>query len=48
MSLRSRLLWMLDRVFPPEPSAFMRPEQCTEHETVKASSSMGRYLERHR
>lgn len=38
------LLTMLDRVFPPNASAFMSGDQQTRHELVKASASMGGYL----
>src|SRR5262252_10934621 len=38
------LLDLLDRVFPPNASAFMSVEQQTTHEIVKASWTMGSYL----
>lgn len=39
-----KLLAVLDRVFPPNASAFMSSSQQTKHELVKASASMGAYL----
>jgi SAM-dependent methyltransferase len=42
-----RLPWLLqrlDRVFPPNPQAFMSGDEQTRHEVAKASASMGRYL----
>ena len=42
-----RLPWLLqrlDRVFPPNPQAFMSSDQQTRHEVAKASASMGTYL----
>jgi SAM-dependent methyltransferase len=39
-----RLLEVLDRVFPPDPSAFMSGAQQTVHESVKATETMGSYL----
>lgn len=44
MTWRSRLLWSLDRFFPPDISAFMDVEALTEREERKASGSMGVYL----
>jgi len=38
------LLALLDRMFPPNASAFMSNAQQTTHELVKASASMGGYL----
>jgi len=38
------LLELLDRVFPPNASAFMSGDQQTQHEIVKASDTMGSYL----
>jgi len=38
------LLELLDRVFPPNASAFMSGDQQTAHEIVKASETMGSYL----
>jgi SAM-dependent methyltransferase len=38
------LLQVLDRVFPPNPSAFMSSREQTAHESVKASETMGAYL----
>jgi SAM-dependent methyltransferase len=38
------LLQILDRVFPPNPSAFMSCDQQTRHEIVKAEQTMGTYL----
>ena len=43
-ALRTRLLWQLDRLFPPDPTARMAADEQTEHEVLKASGSMGRYL----
>ena len=39
-----RLLDVLDRVFPPDPSAFMSSAEQTAHESVKATATMGSYL----
>jgi SAM-dependent methyltransferase len=39
-----RLLELLDRVFPPNPGAFMSSDQQTRHEIVKASETMGSYV----
>jgi len=39
-----RLLEVLDRLFPPDPSAFMSDAQQTDHETAKATETMGTYL----
>jgi SAM-dependent methyltransferase len=44
MSLRTRLLWQLDRLFPPDQTAFMEGDALTIREEEKASSSMGAYL----
>lgn len=41
---RVAALWWLDQFFPPDPSGFMAPEQITEHEVEKASTTMGGYL----
>jgi len=38
------LLQLLDRVFPPNASAFMSCDQQTKHEIVKAEQTMGTYL----
>jgi SAM-dependent methyltransferase len=38
------LLQRLDRLFPPNPQAFMSGDQQTRHEVAKASASMGSYL----
>jgi SAM-dependent methyltransferase len=40
-----RLLAFLDRFFPPDPSAFMSGAQQTAHESVKATETMGSYLQ---
>src|SRR4029079_15395966 len=37
-------LELLDRVFPPNPSAFMSSAEQTVHESVKATETMGSYL----
>ena len=37
-------LALLDRIFPPNASAFMSGDQQTQHEIVKASESMGSYV----
>ena len=42
--LKTALLWQLDKYFPPDPSAYMSPEEQTTHEARKALGSMGRYL----
>ena len=38
------MLELLDRVFPPNPSAFMSSAEQTAHESVKATETMGSYL----
>jgi hypothetical protein len=38
------MLDVLDRVFPPNPSAFMSSAEQTAHESVKATETMGSYL----
>lgn len=43
-NVRGKTLRFLDRIFPPNPRAFMSEEQQTEHEVVKASETMGAYL----
>jgi SAM-dependent methyltransferase len=43
--MRTFLLWALDRVFPPLPSAYMKPAENTLHEVAKAPETMGRYLQ---
>jgi SAM-dependent methyltransferase len=40
----SWLLRVMDRVFPPNPTAFRSGEQQTKHEIVKAAETMGGYL----
>jgi SAM-dependent methyltransferase len=44
MSLRTRLLWMLDRFFPPDASARMRSDEQAKYEIVKAPQTIGKYL----
>jgi SAM-dependent methyltransferase len=44
MRLPVRLLWYLDRLFPPNRSAYLSAEQQTDHEVLKAAGTMGRYL----
>src|SRR5262249_7730275 len=44
MSLRHQLLWKLDKIFPPDPTAYLSAEQQTEHEIEKAADSMADYL----
>jgi hypothetical protein len=43
-NVRGRLLRLLDRIFPPNPQAFMAAEQQTAHEVAKASQTMGGWL----
>ncbi len=43
-NVRRRTLRLLDRIFPPNPRAFMSAEQQTEHEVMKAAETMGAYL----
>ncbi len=38
------LLALLDRCFPPDPSAFLSSAEQTVHESAKATSTMGSYL----
>ena len=38
------LLEALDRLFPPNPAAFMSSDEQTRHEIVKADATMGAYL----
>jgi len=38
------LLSALDRLFPPNPGAFMSDDEQTRHEIVKADATMGSYL----
>src|SRR3954466_8992693 len=38
------LLAALDRLFPPNPGAFMSGDEQTRHEIVKADATMGSYL----
>jgi SAM-dependent methyltransferase len=42
--LSVQLLWALDRLFPPNPAAYMVGDQLTARETRQAPESMGRYL----
>jgi SAM-dependent methyltransferase len=44
MRLPVRLLWFLDRFFPPNRAAYLSAEQQTEHEVRKAAGTMGIYL----
>jgi ubiquinone/menaquinone biosynthesis C-methylase UbiE len=44
MSLSTRALWMLDRWFPPDPSARMQADEVAVHEIAKAPRTMGKYL----
>src|SRR5688500_2069912 len=44
MALASRLLWALDRVFPPNPAAQMGNTEQASHEVTKAPQTMGSYL----
>jgi SAM-dependent methyltransferase len=44
LHLPARLLWFLDRYFPPNPSAFLSAEQQVVHEAHKAAGTMGIYL----
>src|SRR5436190_15805629 len=43
-TVRSQLLRIADRFFPPDPAARMTSMEQTEHEVSKANSSMGAYL----
>jgi SAM-dependent methyltransferase len=43
-AIRTRLLLALDRVFPPDPNAYVVGEKLTEREVRQAPESMGRYL----
>jgi ubiquinone/menaquinone biosynthesis C-methylase UbiE len=43
-NLSLRILRTLDRVFPPNPQAFMAPQEQTQYEVGKASETMGDYL----
>ena len=38
------LLAALDRLFPPNPGAFLSGDEQTRHEIVKADATMGSYL----
>ena len=44
MSLASRVLWALDRFFPPNPAAKMSDTEQASHEVTKAPQTMGTYL----
>lgn len=44
MSLRARLLRVVDPLFPVNPAAKLSAPEHTAHETTKASSTMGRYI----
>ena len=44
MALPVRLLWALDRLFPPDPAAYMVGEELTKREVRLAPESIGRYL----
>ena len=42
--LKTSLLWQLDRLFPPNSSAYMSAQDQTRHEAKKAAGTMGAYL----
>lgn len=44
MTAKSSLLWRMDRLFPPDPTAYLDSAQQTEHEWRKASKTLGTYL----